>query len=80
MGSEIIEGARLSYPGLIQVHRFDSKTLTSQRVAVLLEDVGYFRVIICGPVGLNSRVADMMAEFGGRWPQSMRILSSDRPN
>ena len=80
MGAEIIEGARLAYPGLIQVHRFDSKTLTPQRIAPLLEDVGNFMVVICGPVGLNSRVSDFMVEFGGRWPQSLRILSSDRPN
>jgi NAD(P)H-flavin reductase len=80
MGRSIIEGAQLSYPTLLDVHRFNSQTLTSDRVVQLLDDDRNFQIIVCGPVGMNARVVDMISELGGSWSSNMRILTSDRPN
>lgn len=81
MGGSIIEGAKLAYPHLLEVHRFNSSTLNPEHVLSLLDsDVRNFKVICCGPVGMNSRVVDMLTEFGGHWTKNMKILTSDRCN
>jgi hypothetical protein len=80
MGSSIIEGAQLSFPGLLEVHRFNSKTLTPERVGHLLDDNRNAQVIVCGPVGMNARVVDMLSEFGSGWSQNIRVLTNDRVN
>jgi hypothetical protein len=80
MGSNIIEGIKLAYPSLVDVHRFNSTTLSPERVYSLMEDDYNFQVVVCGPVGLNSRVVDMLTEFGGSWGRNIRILSGDRYN
>jgi NAD(P)H-flavin reductase len=80
MGSSIIEGAQLSYPSLLEVHRFNSKTLTPELVAPILDDNRNFQVVVCGPVGMNARVVDMLSEFGSPWSQNIRVLTNDRFN
>ncbi len=81
MGINILEGAKLAYPALLDIHRFDSKSLTPPNIRPLLDtNPGNFLVVVCGPSGLNGTVVDMLSEFGGPWSRNMRILTSDRPN
>jgi NAD(P)H-flavin reductase len=81
MGTNILDGVKLAYPRFIDIHRFNSKTLTPQGVFPLLDkNPGNFLVVVCGPVSMNSCVVDMLSEFGGSWARNMRILTSDRPN
>jgi hypothetical protein len=81
MGTNILDGVKLAYPRLIDIHRFDSKSLTPYNVRPLLDpNPGNFMVIVCGPVAMNGCVVDMLSEFAGPWSRNMRILTSDRPN
>ncbi|KAJ3358129.1 hypothetical protein HDU91_005316 [Kappamyces sp. JEL0680] len=81
MGSSVIEGAKLAYPQLIDVYRFNSKTLTPYNVRPLLDDrIQNHLVVVCGPDQMNSHVSDMLFQFGGNWTDNCRILSGDRPN
>ncbi|KAJ3358127.1 hypothetical protein HDU91_005314 [Kappamyces sp. JEL0680] len=79
MGADIVEGASLAYPGLFQIERFNSITFTPQRVAMYLESPAESLSIVCGPTGFNSRVSDMLFEFGEGWARSLKILTSDSP-
>jgi NAD(P)H-flavin reductase len=81
MGTNVLDGVKLAYPRLIDIHRFNSKTLNHQGIAPLLDpNPGHFLVVVCGPVAMNSKVVDMLSEMGGPWARNMRILTSDRPN
>ena len=77
VGYDIVQGAELAYPTLLQYHQFTSKTLTKQAVSQILDFTPgkSKKVYICGPNTMNSVVSDMMNEFGPDWFSSTKILS-----
>lgn len=80
MGYEIIQGVQLAYPSLVKVDKFNSITLTPDKVNQTLEGDGRdAMVVVCGPTGMTSRVVDMMEEFGNGWNLNIKILNSDSP-
>ena len=81
MGNEIIQGAQLAYPQLIDVYRFNRQSLTAENVRPLLNDmIANKLVVVCGPDGMNSTVSDMLFQFGGNWSSHVKILSGDHYN
>ena len=85
MGHDTIQGVKLAYPALLQVEKYNSITLTAEKVRQVL-DVGESAhaenalVIVCGPTGMTSRVTDMLQGFGEAWTRNLKILSSETPN
>ena len=87
MGSQLIQGVQLAYPSLIQFEKYNSITLTSEKVKQVLDidsipssSTGTSLVIVCGPTGMISRVVDILEEFGDVWTKNLCVLSSDSPN
>jgi hypothetical protein len=84
MGHDVIQGVKLAYPALVDVVKYNSITLTAEKVRQVLdvddsvhtEDV---LVIVCGPPGMTSRVVDILEEFGEAWTRNLKILSSESP-
>lgn len=83
MGSEVVQGAQLAYPSLIQIERYNSITLTSDKVAQVIDLENRdqnSKCIVCGPPGMTARICDMLDAFGKSWAENVIVLNSERPN
>lgn len=81
MGSSLVEGARLAYPQLVEVHRFNSKTLTPEAVRPFLDEgVSNRLTVICGPDAMSSYVTDMLYSFGGNCGVNLQVMGKESYN
>lgn len=83
IGSDIVQGAELAYPSLFQTERFNSLTLTKEKLEIVLDTVPIndnSTCIVCGPPGMSARVVDMVTELGNGWADNLKVLNSENPN
>ncbi|KAJ3312823.1 hypothetical protein HDV04_002633 [Boothiomyces sp. JEL0838] len=78
IGMHIIDAVKLAYPDSIEIHSFTSASLKIQNIAPVLEPKSQnMKLIVCGPVGFNSAVVDLLSDYKGSWTHDMRVLASD---
>jgi NAD(P)H-flavin reductase len=81
LGNAIVEGARSSYPSLIDVYRFNRVSLTHGNLRPLMDDrISNRMVCVCGPDSMNSAVSDLLFSLGSAWTRNFRVLSGERFN
>lgn len=78
MGQPAVDAALLAYPHLVQVERFNSKTLTAESVKIHLETPMNALTIVCGPDGMVGGVVDLLQEIG--FDSELRVMSSQSYN
>ncbi|KAJ3267762.1 hypothetical protein HDV01_004281 [Terramyces sp. JEL0728] len=78
IGMHIIDAVKLAYPDGIEIYSFTSASLKIQNIAPVLDPKSQnMKLMVCGPVGFNSAVVDLLADYKGSWTHDMRVLSSD---
>ncbi|KAJ3324606.1 hypothetical protein HDV06_006499 [Boothiomyces sp. JEL0866] len=78
IGMHIIDAVKLAYPDSIEIYSFTSASLKIQNIAPVLDPKSQnMKLIVCGPVGFNSAVVDLLADYKGSWTHDMRVLASD---
>jgi hypothetical protein len=78
MGKQQLEMAQSIYPHLLQVHFLNSRTLAEEKIAMHLESTTRnIQVIVCGPVGLNTKIVDILSGFGEFWIEKLRLMRNN---
>ncbi|KAI8892212.1 hypothetical protein BC833DRAFT_626048 [Globomyces pollinis-pini] len=68
MGYELLNGARIAYPHLVEVHFFLFDTLRSEQIAsVLTHHTAEPQVIVSAPPMVNTAVRRILNELGHEW-------------
>jgi ferredoxin-NADP reductase len=78
MGNDQFQLAESIYPNLVEVVYMTSATLSADKIAMHLDNSSRnIQVIACGPVGLNSRIVEILSGFGGFWIDKLRLMRNN---